>query len=388
VAEVREVGFGARAGEEAGEGAVRGGDEGWVIGREAEEEVEEGEVGFYGFLGRVRESALRGGCVRGAVGVVGELHNDGVHEVVEDGGFVRILDLGGRAEALEGMCCILAHRVPVAPREGEGKPLVEGDALDGLAHGEEVVGFVGEQVEFGAEDRLPPSGHRDANAEFCRLIRLFQAEALQFSDADEIVGIQHRLDGRHGVSKGSDIRRVQRRKKIQDDLVGQLKQLGALGACRHNLSHPRPSVFLHRRLPCVVEPAKVAMVRPVVGMAPGPRGSLFGPPALQVDAAAPVLLNLVAGEEAQQLDQHAPQRIRRRPALVGVQDGGADVLAKHVRVLHMALDGDGGCLERVVVGKAHFEVQRILQRGCEDHACVADVAVVDEEMDVGVGILA
>ena len=58
-------------------------DDGGVFGREAEKEVVETEIGFDCFLGCVGESAAMVGSFVPFLGIVGELHDDGVHEVIE-----------------------------------------------------------------------------------------------------------------------------------------------------------------------------------------------------------------------------------------------------------------------------------------------------------------
>lgn len=53
-----------------------------------------------------------------------------------------------------------------------------------------------------------------------------------------------------------------------------------------------------------------------------------------------VLLERVAAEEAEELDDNAPKRVSRRPTLLRVQNRSTDIAPKNVGVSDARLDGN------------------------------------------------
>ncbi len=111
VAQVGAGGFGGVAREEVEDFVVGFADHGRVVGREAEEEVVDGEVGFDCFFGRVGQGA---GRVR-APGFLAEGDDDVVEEVREDAEVGGIGEVAGGSQCTQGMESLGFHGSKVSP---------------------------------------------------------------------------------------------------------------------------------------------------------------------------------------------------------------------------------------------------------------------------------
>ena len=111
VPEVGAGGFGGVAREEVEDFVVGFADHGRIVGREAEEEVVDGEVGFDCFFGRVGQGA---GRVR-APGFLAEGDDDVVEEVREDAEVGGIGEVAGGSQCTQGMESLGFHGSKVSP---------------------------------------------------------------------------------------------------------------------------------------------------------------------------------------------------------------------------------------------------------------------------------
>jgi hypothetical protein len=107
-----------------------------------------------------------------------------------------------------------------------------------------------------------------------------------------------------------------------------------------------------------------------------------------VDSTASVtLLERVATEEAEQLDDYAFECVRRCPSFCCVQNGSTDKIAVHIGMDDPALYCDGWCEQWIILAKFDSQMQRVLILGRENEARFPYVCIVKVQVHVWVGIL-